>query len=184
MKEPPLLIVGLGNPGDKYACTRHNVGHRFVNKLADIFGRKFIPKKKFHADIAELPHTRLLRPTTFMNVNGRSVHAQLRYFKIEVAEVLIVHDEMDLSPGEWQYKDGGSEGGHNGLLGITTALGGNRDYSRLRIGIGRPAMKEDAADYVLSVPDYENGSSTENAIDECVIDMKNAIEQYVEKWHI
>ena len=184
IKEPPLLIVGLGNAGERYAKTRHNVGYRFVNRLADRFDRDFIYKKRYHAHVAEIPNTRLLRPTSFMNVSGRSVHAQLKRFKIEVTEVLIVHDEMDLAPGQWRYKDGGSEAGHNGLLSITTALGGNRNYSRLRIGVGKPAMKEDAGDYVLGVPDYAESEQIENAIEECVTNMQNAIELYVEKWHI
>ena len=153
MNPPPALVVGLGNPGEKYARTRHNVGFWFVERLAQQHGALFSTKRNFYGDLAEIPGCRLLRPATFMNHSGRAVAAVARYYKILPPAIVIAHDEVDLPAGVVRLKFGGGDAGHNGLADITSALG-VRDYWRLRLGVGKPAadLKTDTADYVLRIP--------------------------------
>ena len=144
------LIVGLGNPGSRYARTRHNVGFMLVDKLAP--GAAF--REKFHGLIAEEllfgDRLLLLKPTTYMNLSGRSVRAAATFYKIPPAAVLVVHDEIDLPFGTVRLKLGGGEAGNRGLRSITAELG-TAGYARLRIGIGRPPpdFRGDPADFVL-----------------------------------
>jgi PTH1 family peptidyl-tRNA hydrolase len=145
-----FLIVGLGNPGTRYASTRHNIGFAVVDDVA----RDTDWTNRFDGAYAALllgsERVGLLRPQTFMNRSGRSVSAAIDFFKIPRENVLIVHDELDLRFGEVRLKRGGGEAGHNGLRSVSQFLG-SKDYHRLRIGIGRPAddFRGDIADYVL-----------------------------------
>ena len=146
------LIVGLGNPGERYAKTRHNAGFWWVDAIAE--GKRAAWKKetKFSGWIAKVQEGEreflLLKPSTYMNESGRSVAALLRFFKIEPQRMLVVHDELDLPPGVVKMKRGGGTGGHNGLEDIVAVLG-TKDFWRLRIGIGHPGHKDLVADYVL-----------------------------------
>jgi PTH1 family peptidyl-tRNA hydrolase len=146
------LIVGLGNPGEKYERTRHNAGYWWVDAIAA--GKRAAWKKetKFSGSTARVEEGGrefvLLKPATYMNESGRSVSALLRFFKIEPAEMLVVHDELDLPPGTVRMKRGGGTGGHNGLSDIAEAID-SKDFWRLRIGIGHPGNKDDVPDYVL-----------------------------------
>lgn len=146
-----MLVVGLGNPGPTYAGNRHNVGAMVADVLAQRLGGRFSAHKA-GADVAEgrLAARRLAvaKPRSFMNISGPPAAAVARWFKVAPADVIVVHDELDLPFGTIRVKFGGGEGGHNGLRSLTTALG-TREYLRVRVGIGRPPGRMDAADFVL-----------------------------------
>ncbi len=144
------LIVGLGNPGEKYAGNRHNVGFMAVDELHDHYS--FSPwRKRFSGELAEGRIGRhkclLLKPMTFMNESGRSVGEALRFYKLDLQDVVVLYDEIDLVPGKLRVKAGGGNAGHNGLRSMTSHIG--NDYHRIRIGVGRPAQKSQVANYVL-----------------------------------
>jgi PTH1 family peptidyl-tRNA hydrolase len=149
-----ILVVGLGNPGPRYAWTRHNAGFLVVDALAIRGGRvaSFRPEFEGLYAEAELGGTRvgLLKPETFMNASGRSVRAAASFFKVEPEALLVVHDELDLPSGELRLKLGGGDGGHRGIRSISAELG-TPAYGRLRVGIGRPApdFQGDIVDFVL-----------------------------------
>lgn len=145
------LIVGLGNPGARYAGTRHNMGFLVVDALAQRAGVE-INRERFDAllgrgEISDVPVI-LAKPLTFMNLSGRAVAQIARYFGIGVEDILIVHDDMDFPVGDVRIKAGGGAGGHKGLLSIIDQLGG-ADFARVRVGIGRPPPNETAERYVL-----------------------------------
>ncbi|MCX5481159.1 aminoacyl-tRNA hydrolase [Kaistia geumhonensis] len=145
-----LLIVGLGNPGGQYALNRHNIGFMAADAIHRRHG--FGPwRSRFHADVAEGTlsgrRTLLMKPQTYMNESGRAVAEAARFLKIPNADIVVMHDELDLPPGKTRMKVGGGHGGHNGLRSITAHLGD--DYRRLRLGIGHPGARELVAGYVL-----------------------------------
>ena len=147
----PLLVVGLGNPGPRYAANRHNVGFLVVDELAGRVGGRF----KAHKGGAEVLECRLAgrrvvlaKPRSFMNLSGGPVVATARFYKVEPANLIVVHDELDLPFATVRLKLGGGENGHNGLRSISQSLG-TRDYLRVRFGIGRPPGRMDPADFVL-----------------------------------
>jgi PTH1 family peptidyl-tRNA hydrolase len=146
------MVVGLGNPGPEYAETRHNVGFRVVELLAARAGGGRFSKHKSNADVLEgrLAGRKvvLAKPRTYMNVSGGPVAGLLRYFSVPAAELVVVHDDLDLGFGVIRLKLGGGEGGHNGLRSISSSVG-TRDYLRVRFGIGRPPGRQDPADFVL-----------------------------------
>ncbi len=149
------LFVGLGNPGAEYEGTRHNAGFWWVDALAREWKLSLAMDKGYHGLVArgsvQGKTVWLLEPQTFMNVSGKSVAALARFFKIAPAEILVVHDELDVVPGEAKLKFGGSHAGHNGLRDIHAQLG-TGDYWRLRIGIGHPGVKDEVVDWVLRKP--------------------------------
>ena len=166
---PVRLVAGLGNPGREYAFTRHNAGFWFMDALVSKLGSAFRSETKFQGHLAKTPSDlRLLKPATFMNLSGRSVAAAARFFAIPPAEILIVHDELDLLPGEAKIKFGGGVAGHNGLKDIAAQLG-TKDFWRLRIGIGHPRdsaiPQQDVADYVLAPPTIADGKVIASALD-------------------
>jgi PTH1 family peptidyl-tRNA hydrolase len=146
------LIVGLGNPGERHAETRHNAGFLFVGALADRFGVVLRGESRFKADFTRYDGAAhrvwLLRPQTFINLSGDSVAPFARYYKIPPSNILVAHDELDLPVGTVRLKQGGGHGGHNGLRDIAQKLGTN-EFVRLRIGIGHPGNSDDVTDYVL-----------------------------------
>lgn len=152
------LIVGLGNPGREYESTRHNAGFWWVDELARSQNLNFGNEAKFHGLMARGrlhgQEVFLLKPQTFMNVSGRAVGALAQFHKIEPAEILVVHDELDLQPGVARLKLGGGHGGHNGLKDIIAHLG-SRDFWRLRIGIGHPGERAEVTNFVLNNPRRE-----------------------------
>ncbi len=167
--KPIALIVGLGNPGDNYRDTRHNVGFQFLDRLAELKGARFSADAKFFGMTTRISTTdgevRLLKPTTFMNLSGSAVQALASYYKISPAEILVVHDELDLMPGTMKLKIGGGNAGHNGLKNITNKLS-TPEFWRLRIGIGHPRQfcpQQQVYDWVLGVPSPEH----EKAIEDC-----------------
>ena len=161
------LIVGLGNPGREYDATRHNAGFWWVDELVRTHQCTFKVESKFHGLLARSQlHGReiiLLKPQTFMNASGRSVAALAQFYKIAAAEMLVVHDELDLPPGVSRLKMGGGHGGHNGLKDIIAHLG-TKDFWRLRIGIGHPGERSDVVGYVLQTPRSEEGVLIEQAM--------------------
>ena len=141
------LIVGLGNPGNEYAGTRHNIGFMAVDAIAT---RRGLPvfKRKFKGMITGTDYL-LLKPLTFMNLSGESVGEAMRFHKLKPENVIVFHDDLDLQPGQVKIKQGGGAGGHNGLKSIDAHIG--PDYWRVRLGIGHPGVKGDVVtDYVLS----------------------------------
>lgn len=148
------LIVGLGNPGDKYDQTRHNAGFWFVEEVARQYGVVFRPETKFLGEAVRVQSAGLdfwlLKPATFMNRSGQSIQALANFYKIPVESILVVHDELDLEPGVAKLKKGGGHGGHNGLRDTIAALG--KEFLRLRLGIGHPGHRDQVVDYVLKAP--------------------------------
>ncbi len=163
---PPRLIVGLGNPGAEYTETRHNAGFWFCERLAAHIGASFSYESRFHGVVA---HARqagmwLLMPTTYMNRSGQSVGALARFYRIPPNEILVVHDELDIPPGQLRLKFGGGLGGHNGLKDITAHCG-TQDYWRLRIGIGHPGDRNQVVNYVLKPPRKEESALIDEALE-------------------
>ena len=149
------MVVGLGNPGPRYARTRHNAGFWFVDALATRAGAGFRAAPRFFGETCEPvvdgQRLRVLKPSTFMNRSGQSVAAVVRYFGYGLDEVLIVHDEVDFPPGTVRLKRGGGHGGHNGLRDVLAHLGSG-EFARLRIGVGHPGNSREVMDYVLDRP--------------------------------
>jgi peptidyl-tRNA hydrolase, PTH1 family len=162
------LVVGLGNPGREHAATRHNAGFWFADRLAAQLGAAFTHESRFAGDVARAGDVRIVKPMTYMNASGRSVAALARFFGFLPAEILVVHDELDLKPGEAKLKLGGGVAGHNGLRDIQAQLG-SAEFWRLRIGIGHPresALPQQAVvDYVLKPPRAEEKAALDSALD-------------------
>ncbi len=166
----PKLIVGLGNPGSEYAETRHNAGFWFCERLARDLGTSFSKEARFHGLAANARHDGvwLLMPQTFMNRSGQSVAALARFYRINPAEILVVHDELDIPPGQLRLKFGGGLGGHNGLKDITAHLG-TQDYWRLRVGIGHPGDRNEVVNFVLKPPRREESELIDESLDRALL---------------
>ncbi|MFQ1016268.1 aminoacyl-tRNA hydrolase [Gilliamella sp. BG7] len=164
------LIVGLANPGNEYATTRHNAGAWFVEQLAERYNKSLKNEQKFFGYTSRINisghDVRLLVPTTFMNLSGKAVQAMATFYQIKPEEILVAHDELDLNPGIAKLKFGGSHGGHNGLKDIASNLGNNLNFYRLRIGIGHPGDKNKVVGYVLNKPSKPEQELIDKAIDE------------------
>ncbi len=144
-----ILITGLGNPGDKYTYTRHNVGFMVIDKMAkNLTLQTNINKSNFIADVIKSSNNLLVKPQTFMNNSGQSIVAIKEYYKIELDNIIVIHDDLDLPFGTVKFKIGGGHGGHNGLRSLDSHIG--KEYIRIRVGIGKPNSKNDVANYVLS----------------------------------
>ncbi|MBD3620520.1 MAG: aminoacyl-tRNA hydrolase [Chromatiales bacterium] len=161
------LIAGLGNPGPEYDQTRHNAGFWFVDELARRHGGQFRREGKFAGEVCRLhlggQEVWLLKPQTYMNRSGQSLKLMTTFYKIDIGEVLVAHDEIDLPPGTTRLKRGGGHGGHNGLRDIMAQLG--KDFWRLRIGVGHPGSKEQVVNYVLGRPGREEDTLIRQDID-------------------
>ena len=161
------LFVGLGNPGPEYADTRHNAGFWWIDALAQELKLTLQPERSYFGLVARAnldgQSLWLLQPQTFMNLSGKSVGALARFFKILPEEILVVHDELDLPPGQIKIKRGSSHAGHNGLRDIHAQLG-TGDYWRLRIGIGHPGNKAEVVNWVLKKPIADQRRQIEDSI--------------------
>ena len=161
------LLVGLGNPGTEYEATRHNAGFWWVDTIARDLKIMLQPDRAYHGLVARTSvkgeNVWLLEPQTFMNLSGKSVGALARFFKIQPQEILVIHDELDITPGEAKLKLGGSHAGHNGLRDIHAQLGTDQ-YWRLRIGIGHPGVKSEVANWVLKKPAPDQRTAIEDCI--------------------
>lgn len=176
------LVVGLGNPGRRYAATRHNIGQMVADHIADAAQARFGAARRAQAMIVEgrigLPGADermiLAKPTTFMNVSGAPVAALAKYYDIPPERIVAIHDEVDIPFDGVRLKRGGGEGGHNGLRDITRALG-TKDYLRVRVGVGRPPGRADTADHVLS-PFHPTERA---ALDPLISDAAGAVESLI-----
>lgn len=161
------LVVGLGNPGREYEPTRHNAGFWFVDALARKHGVSLRTESRFHGALARINEGGyecwLLEPNTFMNASGRAVNAVSRFYRIEPADILVVHDELDLPPGGAKLKLGGGAAGHNGLKDIISHIG--QDFWRLRLGIGHPGDRNQVIHFVLQSPRRDEMTEIEGAIE-------------------
>ncbi len=174
------LVVGLGNPGDKYKNNRHNAGFMAVDYLIDKFNASKI-SSKFKGDLYKSNNYLFLKPFTYMNLSGESVLALKNFYKID-NNIIVIHDDIDLKLGALRFKKGGSSGGHNGLKSIDSLIG--NDYYRIRIGVGRPEGKKEVVNYVLS--DFNNEElecvkKTFENIYKAVLDIENANAKYSKK---
>jgi PTH1 family peptidyl-tRNA hydrolase len=169
MSDGIQLLVGLGNPGAEYEATRHNAGFWWIDEICRMHGVTLTSEGKFFGRAGRLKlgarEAWLLQPTTFMNASGRAVAALARFYRIAPHHILVVHDELDLSPGSVKLKRGGGNGGHNGLKDISAQLG-TPDYWRLRLGIGHPGEKSAVVNYVLKPPMKDEAALIEDTIDQ------------------
>ena len=163
----PFMIAGLGNPGSRYAETRHNAGFWFLNGVAESTGAVFRSQSRLHAETARVTvhgvDCLLVRPTTFMNHSGQAIRAVMDYFRVAPAQTLIAYDELDLPPGVARLKRGGGHGGHNGLRDIFRHVP-DHDFLRLRIGIGHPGHRDAVTPWVLSRPTAEQERAMRDVI--------------------
>ena len=161
------LLTGLGNPGPEYQATRHNAGFWFVDEVARSLKATLSPERSYFGLVARVNRPEgplwLLQPMTYMNLSGKSVASLARFFKIAPDEILVVHDELDLLPGQQKLKRGGSHAGHNGLKDIQAQLG-SADFWRLRLGIGHPGVRSEVVDYVLRKPPQTERAAIDEAI--------------------
>lgn len=161
------LLVGLGNPGPEHFATRHNAGFWWLDAVARELGATLSPERGYFGNVARVNRPEgplwLLAPMTYMNLSGKSVAALARFFKIEPAQMLVAHDELDLLPGQVKLKFGGSSAGHNGLKDIQAQLG-TPDFWRLRLGIGHPGIKSEVVNYVLRKPAPDERDAIEESI--------------------
>ncbi|CAB4890256.1 MAG: aminoacyl-tRNA hydrolase [Rhodococcus sp.] len=186
----PALIVGLGNPGPQYDKTRHNVGFMVADALAGRVGSSFTSHKKSNSDIVQARldgrSVVVAKPRTFMNLSGQPVAALARFFSVDPANIVVVHDELDIDFGALRLKLGGGEGGHNGLRSISQHLG-TKDYLRVRVGVGRPPGRMDPASFVLkpfSTPERKDlGVVIEEAADAAELLLKVGLEAAQNRVH-
>ena len=173
------LIVGLGNPGREYEDTRHNAGALFVEELARQHSLALKEESKFYGLTGRVQlaghNLRLLIPTTFMNRSGQSVAALSQFYKIDPQNILVAHDELDLALGTARFKQGGGHGGHNGLRDIIAQLGNNKQFYRLRIGIGHPGSADRVSGYVLSKAPVNDRQKVLDVIDEAINALPDAV---------
>jgi PTH1 family peptidyl-tRNA hydrolase len=166
------LLVGLANPGPEYAKTRHNAGAWVVEQLAHHHHVALKNEPKFYGLTGRLAlhhqDLRLLIPTTYMNLSGKSIAALAKFYQIKPEEIMVAHDELDLPPGVAKFKQGGGHGGHNGLKDTISKLGNHKEFYRLRIGIGHPGHKDKVVGYVLGKPPREEQNHLDAAVDESV----------------
>jgi PTH1 family peptidyl-tRNA hydrolase len=150
------LFVGLGNPGQAYEKTRHNIGFMTIDVLLAHHSTQEISKTSFHGKLYKSANFLYLKPTTFMNLSGKSVQAVANFYKIDPEHIVVIHDDLDLPFGAIRFKRGGGDGGHNGLKSIDSMIGKN--YLRCRIGIGKPMYKTEVSSFVLSPFDLQQES--------------------------
>lgn len=166
------LLVGLGNPGKEYEDTRHNAGFWWIDAVARELKLSLLPERSYYGLVARTSFNGqnlwLLEPQTFMNLSGKSVGALARFFKIEPAEILVAHDELDIVPGEAKLKLGGSHAGHNGLRDIHAQLG-TANYWRLRIGVGHPGDKAEVVNWVLKKPMLEHRKAIDDSLMRAIV---------------
>ena len=150
------LIAGLGNPGDKYKLTRHNIGFLVIDEMIQKATlQSNLSNPNFKAIAIKTSNTILAKPQTFMNLSGESIVAIADYYNIPNENIIIIHDDLDLAFGAIKFKIGGGHGGHNGLKSTIAALG-TQDFARIKIGIGRPTRKEEIENYVLKIIDNKD----------------------------
>jgi peptidyl-tRNA hydrolase, PTH1 family len=172
------LLVGLGNPGQDYAKTRHNAGFWFLDVLATQTDATLSAETKLHADVAKIDiagqRVLIAKPKTYMNKSGQAVIALLNFYKLVPEQMLVAHDELDLAPGTARLKFNGGHGGQNGLRDIMAQLGHGK-FHRLRVGIGHPGHKDKVLSWVLGKPSVEHESAISERIDAAINLVPNLI---------
>ncbi|KYN89248.1 peptidyl-tRNA hydrolase [Vibrio cidicii] len=172
MSQQIKLLVGLANPGPDYAKTRHNAGAWVVEELARVHNVVLKNEAKFFGLTGRITMNgqdlRLLIPTTFMNLSGKSIAAVANFYQVSAEEIMVAHDELDLPPGIAKFKKGGGHGGHNGLRDTISKLANNKEFYRLRIGIGHPGHKDKVAGFVLGKAPADEQQLLDAAVDESV----------------
>lgn len=178
------LFVGLGNPGAEYEATRHNAGFWFIDALSQTLKSPLSFDKSYYGQVARIAvggqTIWLLKPLTFMNLSGKSIAALSRFFKILPEEILIAHDELDITPGQVKLKFGGSHAGHNGLRDTHAQLG-TGDYWRLRLGVGHPGVKSEVINWVLKKPSTEHRDAIDDCISRCLKAVPELLKGEMEK---
>ena len=173
------LIVGLGNPGDKYFETKHNVGFMLVDKMCKELNLKFTADKIFQADIASTflngEKVYFVKPTTFMNESGKAVHALLTYYGLDIDDLLVIYDDLDMEVGKIRLRTKGSAGGHNGIKSIIKHIG-TQEFKRVKIGIGRPKNNMSVINHVLGKFDQEDYISILNTLEK----VDSAVNHYLQ----
>lgn len=173
------MIIGLGNPGDKYVNTRHNIGFMLVDRLASEAGVNLSEDKIFKAEVGTTfwqgEKIFLVKPTTFMNKSGEAVHALLTYFGLDLSNILIIYDDLDMAVGKIRFRQKGSAGGHNGIRSIIKHLG-TQDFDRIKIGIGRPREGVPVHHHVLTRFEADDAIEIEKALDR----VQSAVHFYLE----
>lgn len=176
------IVVGLGNPGSKYQNHRHNVGFMVIERLADRFGREPF-RDKFQGLFAKASlgsaEVGLLKPQTFMNLSGQSTQKALAFFKVELANLIVVHDELDLPFGTIRVKLGGGAAGHNGIKSIVQCCGGP-DFVRVRVGLGRPRSGSGGANFVLSDFSRDECAELPNVLDSASLAVSDIVTRGVQ----
>ena len=179
------LIAGLGNPGNEYAHSRHNMGLDVLQMIADKYSISLRSDSKYHGEIgrgfSEGQEVRLVFPTTYMNRSGDCIGPLACFFKIKTDEILVIHDELDLPPGVAKYKLGGGHGGHNGLKSIIASLGNSQNFHRLRIGIGKPVTREEMINFVLGRPPKSEADLISQAKDAALASIEVLFTQNIAK---
>ena len=178
MPNPIRIIAGLGNPEDRYERTLHNAGFWFVDALARKYGGSFKHEKKFDADSCRVKmhgeDVWLVKPQSYMNNSGQPIRGLLDYYRLNVTELLVAHDEIDLPPGTVRLKEGGGHGGHNGLRDILRHCGA--DFLRLRLGVGHPGDKDQVTNYVLKRASSDVEAAIERNIDDAMLVMPELVD--------
>ncbi|MEJ2801026.1 aminoacyl-tRNA hydrolase [Comamonadaceae bacterium PP-2] len=178
------LFVGLGNPGPEYDDTRHNAGFWWIDSLARSLGVSLSMDKGYFGLLARTTLMGqtiwLLEPQTYMNASGRSVGALARFFKIKPEEILVVHDELDIVPGQVKLKRGGGHAGHNGLRDIQAQLG-TPDFWRLRLGVGHPGVKSEVVHWVLKKPSLDHRIAIDLCIDRSLKAVPDLVQGEIDK---
>ncbi|KIM04317.1 MAG: peptidyl-tRNA hydrolase [Sulfurovum sp. AS07-7] len=164
-----LLFVGLGNPGKEYENNRHNIGYKAIDVLLRSENFSEVSKSSFHGKLYKSSNNLFLKPSTYMNLSGKSVQAVVNFYKIESENIIVIHDDLDLPFGSLRFKIGGGDGGHNGLKSIDGMIG--KDYIRCRIGIGKPARKSEITSFVLG----DFSEQEEKIMDKLLIFLKDAL---------
>ena len=179
------LIAGLGNPGNEYAHSRHNMGLDVLQMIADKYSISLRSDSQYHGEIGrgfiEGQEVRLVFPTTYMNRSGDCIGPLACFFKIKTDEILVIHDELDLPPGVAKYKLGGGHGGHNGLKSIIASLGNSQNFHRLRIGIGKPVTREEMINFVLGRPPKSEADLISQAKDAALASIEVLFTQNIAK---
>ena len=183
------LIVGLGNPEEEYGQTRHNMGFNTINKIAEKYDIK-VNKSKFHGiyenAIIENQKVILLKPQTYMNLSGISIKEVMDFYKIDLKDILVIYDDMDIEPGKIKIRKKGGSGGHNGIKSIIENIG-TEEFSRIRIGIGRPTPEKDKINYVIGAISIEEKEKLEKGVEKSVEAveeiLKNGIDSAMNKFN-
>ena len=169
-----ILLVGLGNIGSTYEDTRHNIGFKVIDKLLNDFNPRDISKNSFYGKAYRSGDIFFLKPSTFMNLSGKSAQPVKNFFKIDLEDIIVIHDDIDLPFGALRFKRGGGSGGHNGLKSLDEHIG--KDYIRIRVGVGKPKYKSQVVDFVLNDFTQEESKQLDSLIEHISKSIKSLID--------